>query len=255
VRVHAPLTARLRSWVKSHPTNRADGAVLLFDAVVLDEDGRVCLEVEELALRSVPREFDLAARVASLVPVSNGHARASNGHATESNGHASATSGHTHGVETPATAARSRGRSALQRNLAHGIAPAEGMEALMRILAAPELRQVVATSLDLAGLLRQADALGAAPGLAQRAGPEPELEREFAASPDGIERTLAGFWQELLGVRRVGLRESFFDLGGHSLIAVRLFARIQKTFQVEFPISLLFEAPTIERCAAVIRNA
>jgi thioesterase domain-containing protein len=56
-------------------------------------------------------------------------------------------------------------------------------------------------------------------------------------------------------VRRVGLRDSFFDLGGHSLIAVRLFARIKKTYQVEFPISLLFEAPTIERCAAAIRRA
>jgi acyl carrier protein len=66
---------------------------------------------------------------------------------------------------------------------------------------------------------------------------------------------LAAFWKELLGVQRVGLRESFFDLGGHSLIAVRLFARIKKAFQVEFPISLLFEAPTIERCAEAIRRA
>jgi thioesterase domain-containing protein len=51
------------------------------------------------------------------------------------------------------------------------------------------------------------------------------------------------------------VQDSFFDLGGHSLIAVRLFAKIKKTLQVEFPISVLFEAPTIESCAALIRKA
>ena len=57
---------------------------------------------------------------------------------------------------------------------------------------------------------------------------------------------LAGFWQELLGVDQVGVDDSFFDLGGHSLIAVRLFVMIKKAYRVEFPISVLFEAPTIE---------
>jgi thioesterase domain-containing protein len=51
------------------------------------------------------------------------------------------------------------------------------------------------------------------------------------------------------------VRDNFFDLGGHSLIAVRLFARIKKTYQVDFPISILFEAPTIESCAEAIRRA
>src|SRR5690606_17309448 len=46
--------------------------------------------------------------------------------------------------------------------------------------------------------------------------------------------------------------DSFFDLGGHSLIAVRLFAQIRKTWAVDFPISVLFEAPTIRKCADLI---
>jgi thioesterase domain-containing protein/acyl carrier protein len=58
-----------------------------------------------------------------------------------------------------------------------------------------------------------------------------------------------------LGVDKVGIRDSFFDLGGHSLIAVRLFAKIKKAYQVDYPISVLFEAPTIERCADLIRLA
>ena len=51
------------------------------------------------------------------------------------------------------------------------------------------------------------------------------------------------------------MQDSFFDLGGHSLIAVRLFAKVKKMFSVDFPISILFEAPTIEPCAALIAAA
>ena len=51
----------------------------------------------------------------------------------------------------------------------------------------------------------------------------------------------------------MGVEDSFFDLGGHSLIAVRLFAAVKRDFKVEFPISILFEAPTIAKCAALIQ--
>ncbi len=63
---------------------------------------------------------------------------------------------------------------------------------------------------------------------------------------------LAKFWPDLLGIDRVGAEDSFFDLGGHSLIAVRLFAMVKSAFRVEFPISVLFEAPTIRKCAVLI---
>lgn len=231
VRVHGPLTARLKSWVRSHPTNRAGGAVLLFDVVVLDADDRVCLEIDEFAMRRTTREFEGRTTVAPAVrqPARNGY--------------------------VPQASPLSPGRSALQRNHERGIAPEEGMEALLRILAEPGLAQVAATSIELTDLFRQADALGAAPAGIVADRTEPALDGESLASSDGIERTLAGFWRELLGVKRVGPRESFFDLGGHSLIAVRLFARIRQTYQVDFPISLLFEAPTIASCAEAIRRA
>ena len=73
------------------------------------------------------------------------------------------------------------------------------------------------------------------------------------APRDDIERTLAGFWEELLGVESVGIEDNFFDLGGHSLVAVRLFAKIKKAYRVDYPISVLFEAPTIARCAELLR--
>jgi thioesterase domain-containing protein/acyl carrier protein len=92
----------------------------------------------------------------------------------------------------------------------------------------------------------------AAPAKAEQGFGRPQIDSDYVAPGTEVERRLAGFWQELLGLERVGVEDSFFDLGGHSLIAVRLFAMIRKAFQVDLPISVLFEAPTIRRIAALI---
>ena len=77
-----------------------------------------------------------------------------------------------------------------------------------------------------------------------------------AAKPEGgVESVLAEWWQELLGVETVGLDDDFFDLGGHSLIAVRMFSKIKKTYQQDFSLSTLFEARTIRQLAGLIRKA
>jgi len=81
----------------------------------------------------------------------------------------------------------------------------------------------------------------------------PELETDYVEPRDEVERTLADIWRELLGVEEVGIQDDFFELGGHSLIAVRLFAKVKKLWDVEYPISLLFDAPNIERIAETIR--
>ena len=54
---------------------------------------------------------------------------------------------------------------------------------------------------------------------------------------------------------RVGIQDNFFELGGYSLIAVRLIAELKKKYKVEYPLSMLFEAPTVEACANLIREA
>ncbi len=235
-RVWGRLTPRVTSWVRSRATNRADAEALVFDVVVFADDGSVCLEIEEFAMRHVAadRAFANAAESGEANALANERAPR---------------------IDASSAHAGSPLRSALQRNFERGISTADGMEALMRILARPGLSHVAATSIDLGGLIRQAESLGAPRRRADLDDGAAEAEREFADSPDGIEQTLAGFWRELLGVKRVGRRESFFDLGGHSLIAVRLFARIQKEFRVEFPISMLFESPTIASCAETIRRA
>ncbi|MBI1390260.1 MAG: amino acid adenylation domain-containing protein [bacterium] len=60
-----------------------------------------------------------------------------------------------------------------------------------------------------------------------------------------LERTLAHIWREVLNAEEIGVNDDFFRLGGHSLLAARLTARIQKVFQIEFPLRGVFEAPTI----------
>ena len=66
---------------------------------------------------------------------------------------------------------------------------------------------------------------------------------------------MAAWWQELLGVEEVGLDDDFFGLGGHSLVGVRLFAKIKKTYQVDLELAVLFEARTVRQLADVIRKA
>ena len=58
----------------------------------------------------------------------------------------------------------------------------------------------------------------------------------------------------MLNVRPIGLRDNFFDLGGNSLGAVRLFSEMRKLFGRSFPLSVLFQAPTVEKLADILRK-
>ncbi|HTQ31720.1 MAG TPA: SDR family NAD(P)-dependent oxidoreductase, partial [Opitutaceae bacterium] len=66
------------------------------------------------------------------------------------------------------------------------------------------------------------------------------------------ERKLVKIWQELLKRPRLGIRDNFFEIGGRSLMAARIFAQIDKIFNRSLPLATLFKAPTIEQLAAVI---
>jgi aspartate racemase len=77
---------------------------------------------------------------------------------------------------------------------------------------------------------------------------------DYAPPSDPVETQLAGIWEEILGRRPIGIRDNFFELGGHSLLAVGLMRRIERDFRRTVPLAALFEAPTIEQFAAILRQ-
>jgi amino acid adenylation domain-containing protein len=80
----------------------------------------------------------------------------------------------------------------------------------------------------------------------------PDLETLFVAPRTEIEKDLAKIWCEVLSLDQVGIQDNFFDLGGHSLVAARLFAEIEKTLGRRLPLGTIFQAPTIEQLAGIV---
>ncbi|HEX2092152.1 MAG TPA: alpha/beta fold hydrolase, partial [Longimicrobiaceae bacterium] len=95
--------------------------------------------------------------------------------------------------------------------------------------------------------------------LDRRALPAPDWTEQgsgagYVPPRDALELVLAGIWEEVLGTRPVGVRDSFFERGGHSLLAVRLMARVEEATGARLPLALLFTAPTVEALAEVLRR-
>lgn len=74
------------------------------------------------------------------------------------------------------------------------------------------------------------------------------------APRDTLEMRLERIWESVLHISQVGINSNFFDMGGHSLLAVRLMAEIEKEFGHRLPLTSLFSASTIEAQAALLRN-
>jgi thioesterase domain-containing protein len=81
-----------------------------------------------------------------------------------------------------------------------------------------------------------------------------ELDRTALTARDMVELQLSRIWEGLLDISPVGVRDSFFDLGGHSMMAVRLMAHIQNSFGQDLPLSVLFQRTTIEELAMILRR-
>jgi len=142
-----------------------------------------------------------------------------------------------------------------------GIRPEEGRDALRRVLdvAVP---QVAVITRDFSAVRAQAHgvrppdaeaaaaagtAAGADTGLTQHA--RPALAQAYVEAESEQERFIAGVWQELLGLDRVGIDDNFFELGGHSLIATGMLTRVQQEFGVKLPLRVIFEASTVRTLA------
>jgi amino acid adenylation domain-containing protein len=75
---------------------------------------------------------------------------------------------------------------------------------------------------------------------------------EYVAARNPTEAVVAGIWEQVLGVERVGVEDNFFELGGHSLLATRVISLVSDAFKVEVPLRTIFEAPTVAGLSEVI---
>ena len=228
VEINAPLVRELRSWVRLSAGSGTSSDFASFDVVLTDAAGRVLVRIEDFTIKRLAERPDFAHQAPALVEA----------------------------VEREEPARLGEAELKLAARLELGIGPEEGAEAFVRLLAERRGPRALVSSIDLEALEDEAErsAAEAVPAEGARYS-RPEHLGAYVDPEGEIERTLAGFFEELLGVEPIGAEDSFFDLGGHSLIAVRLFARIKKSFSVDYPMSVLFEAPTVRACAALIRES
>ncbi|MCZ6769827.1 MAG: amino acid adenylation domain-containing protein [Acidobacteria bacterium] len=81
-----------------------------------------------------------------------------------------------------------------------------------------------------------------------------EVKTEFVGARDLLEWQMEDIWREVLGLARIGVRDDFFELGGTSLLALRLFSKIETVFKRKFPPATLIEDSTIEKLTAILRS-
>ncbi len=82
----------------------------------------------------------------------------------------------------------------------------------------------------------------------------PERKPEESTAFPLLETQLVAIWENILGVSGIGLKDNFFDVGGHSLLALRLMTQMETVFGRQFPLSTIFQTPTIEEMAAAMKK-
>jgi acyl transferase domain-containing protein len=126
-----------------------------------------------------------------------------------------------------------------------GMTPAEGIDVFRRALAADRANILVSTQ-DLHAMLAQ-QALVLHPARRDH--------QAGAFAEEQIEDRLRSIWRDLLGVEQIAADDDFFDLGGDSLVAVRMIARVKETFGVEQTLAAVLEEGTLRHMVDAIRMA
>ena len=81
-----------------------------------------------------------------------------------------------------------------------------------------------------------------------------EQSGDLVLHPDSPELQIAEIWKTAMGLKSLSYHESFFDLGGRSLAAMRIISRINKTYSLDFGLATLFSAPTVARMAELVKK-
>jgi acyl transferase domain-containing protein/acyl carrier protein len=143
---------------------------------------------------------------------------------------------------------------------ADGLLPREGIEVLARILSMRHpLPQVLVSLSELSDRIAAAHAPKpqASPDVqheSAEARPASQRATTYVAPTTETEQVLAQLWCRVIGLKQVGIHDNFFDLGGHSLMALQILGQLRNIFQLDLSLPDLFETPTIAGLAEAIET-
>lgn len=80
----------------------------------------------------------------------------------------------------------------------------------------------------------------------------PALGTDYAPARSPLEKKIAAIWAEVLGIEQIGIHDNLFELGGSSLIGLRIVARLKKELNIDIRVTALFEGPTVATLAQLI---
>ncbi|MFI6387453.1 SDR family NAD(P)-dependent oxidoreductase [Nonomuraea sp. NPDC050540] len=219
VRVHDRLPDRFYSHLRMGDFRR-DSRMVALNFTLIDESGKVLVEIEDFEVRQVePGTVSALGDVPESAPTGWSYAGASG-------------------------------------EPSDGIRPVDGVEAFRRALAADAGAQIVISSMAIAEIIEGERRFSADEPAPEQAAEAVRVVRDgdFLAPEGELQTTLAGIWSGVLGVKDIAADDDFIDLGGNSLVAVQLIAQVRTTVGVRLPMRALFEAPTIAQMAAKIES-
>jgi acyl transferase domain-containing protein/acyl carrier protein len=160
--------------------------------------------------------------------------------------------------------AEARGEHANRQRSASGLSSRQAVEAFQRILGYG-FPQIAVSHIDVRDLMaagrswetsgfRAIRREGRTEETAAAPAPPPSRPASPAAPMDDVEEAIAGVWRELLGIREVSAADDFFALGGDSLIALGLSARLHDRFRVELAPGDVYGAATLGELAELVRK-
>jgi acyl transferase domain-containing protein/acyl carrier protein len=137
------------------------------------------------------------------------------------------------------------------------MSPAEGTEALARVIASRWVRVINSTG-DLSARFTQVEPDPSKRLVYAQAGTgtnsRPDVSTPYVSPRSPVEQRIVEVWQRLLGFEQIGIDDNFFELHGHSLLGMQLMTRLRQLFQVNLPLAKLFEGPTVAELAEVVEG-
>lgn len=250
VTIWKPLTKRIFSYV-TFERNDAVRETVSFDIVITDERGEELVAIDQFVMKRVAGYdiFDDTEEPATH--------RSMESTAGSGAGGGTGVRGSDELPETPATAEGESGTGGAGIPRRRGLSSEEGVAVFERALRSGVHPQLLVSTVDLNESIEQArsftrdrvDEERGAVGKSRELHPRSGVGGEYVAPRTERERALAEVWEELFGIEQVGIRDNFFDLGGDSVLGLRIVVGANKK-GIKLQPQQLFEYQTIEELAA-----